>query len=50
MAYQVPLMVDSNEEVSISTPMDIWVTARLDDDTIFPVHTKLVIPQYAYYL
>lgn len=47
-AYQVPLKVDSNGEASFFTPMDIWVTTRLDYDSIFPIHIKLVTPQYAY--
>ena len=47
-AYQVPLLIDSNGEASFSTPMDIWVTARLHCDSIFPIHIKLVTPQYAY--
>mgnify|MGYP001564696617 CR=1 FL=1 len=46
--YQVPLLVDSNGEAPFFTPMDIWVTARLECDTIFPIHSKLVIPQYTY--
>ena len=46
--FQVPLIVDSNGEASFFTPMDIWVTSRLDCDTIFPIHIKLVTPQYAY--
>ena len=47
-AYQVPLLVDSNGEASLSTPMDIWVTTRLDCDSIFPIHNKLVTSQYAH--
>ena len=49
-AYQVPLIAVSNGEASFSTPMDIWVTARLEDYSIFPIHIKLVTSQYAYFL